>query len=85
MANKTEKHHCDISGFLSKEVAEKYEFSTDIPGPIFRSKNADGTTQFEFNAKSLTLEKCKELEKKGFPYIKAKATKAKDVKKAEEV
>lgn len=85
MQEETQKHHCDISGIIPKEVAEKYEFSTDIPGPVFRSKHKDGTTEFEFHAKSLTLEKCKELEKKGFPYIKAKATKAKDVKKTEEV
>ncbi len=59
----------DINYLVPADVAEKFTFSADIPGPVFRHRDATGKLLYDFRAQTLTIEQCEDLIKNGFPYI----------------
>lgn len=59
----------DISKFLPKEVAAKYKFKSDIPGPVFTARDKNKQTVIEFDASTLTEAACEKLLEQKFPYI----------------
>lgn len=73
----------DINPLLPKDVAEKFKFKTDIPGPVFVQRDDKGKLLFDFDVRTLTLDECEDLIKAKFPYIERIEPKAAKAAKSE--